>query len=197
MKAAGIGVTEGVLRHEAQKVTLGHVLRITQGRPAVTLKLAVGSDGLVPRGERGAPTWVTGELARAHAHLLRARSDAILVGRGTIMADNPSLTCLPLAWNAGRRCGLSWTGACARRPTRACSRTKWCRSGWSALPTKSRQTQQSWRNAAPRSFRLRSIPMAFPRSGRCWSGLQGAASRGFWSKGASRGARLSRCRPRR
>jgi len=93
MRAAGIEVTEGVLRDEACEVTLGHVLRVTEGRPAVTLKLAVGSDGRVPRGEAGAPTWITGDLARAHAHLLRARSDAILVGRGTVMADNPSLTC--------------------------------------------------------------------------------------------------------
>lgn len=93
MRAAGIEVTEGVLQAKAFTVTLGHVLRVTQGRPAVTLKLAIGADGLVPRGQRGASTWVTGELARAHAHLLRARADAILVGRGTIVADNPSLTC--------------------------------------------------------------------------------------------------------
>jgi diaminohydroxyphosphoribosylaminopyrimidine deaminase/5-amino-6-(5-phosphoribosylamino)uracil reductase len=93
LHAAGIEVTEGVLHDEACEVTLGHVLRVTEGRPAVTLKLAVGSDGRVPRGEAGAPTWITGDLARAHAHLLRARSDAILVGRGTVMADNPSLTC--------------------------------------------------------------------------------------------------------
>jgi diaminohydroxyphosphoribosylaminopyrimidine deaminase / 5-amino-6-(5-phosphoribosylamino)uracil reductase len=93
LRDAGIEVAEGVLQAKALAVTLGHVLRVTQGRPAVTLKLAVGSDGLVARGEHGAPTWVTGELARAHAHLLRARSDAILVGRGTIIADNPSLTC--------------------------------------------------------------------------------------------------------
>jgi diaminohydroxyphosphoribosylaminopyrimidine deaminase/5-amino-6-(5-phosphoribosylamino)uracil reductase len=93
LRAAGIEVTEGVRKSEALSVALGHVLRVTQGRPAVTLKLAVGSDGLVPRGEGGAPTWVTGELARAHAHLQRARADAILVGRGTVIADNPSLTC--------------------------------------------------------------------------------------------------------
>ena len=93
LRAAGIEVTEGVLHDEAYEVTLGHVLRVTEGRPAVTLKLAIGSDGLVPKGEGGAPTWITGDLARAHAHLLRARSDAIMVGRGTIMADNPSLTC--------------------------------------------------------------------------------------------------------
>jgi diaminohydroxyphosphoribosylaminopyrimidine deaminase/5-amino-6-(5-phosphoribosylamino)uracil reductase len=93
MREAGIEVKEGVLCAEACAVNLGHALRVTQGRPAVTLKLAVGSDGRVPRGKGGAPTWITGERARAHAHLLRARSDAILVGRGTLTADNPSLTC--------------------------------------------------------------------------------------------------------
>jgi diaminohydroxyphosphoribosylaminopyrimidine deaminase/5-amino-6-(5-phosphoribosylamino)uracil reductase len=93
MRQADIEVVEGVLQEEAEQLTLGHVLRVTEGRPAVTLKLALGSDLRVPRGEAGAPTWVTGDLARAHAHLLRARNDAILVGRGTIMADNPSLTC--------------------------------------------------------------------------------------------------------
>jgi diaminohydroxyphosphoribosylaminopyrimidine deaminase/5-amino-6-(5-phosphoribosylamino)uracil reductase len=93
LRDAGIEVVEGVLQDEALAVTLGHVLRITEARPEVTLKLAVGSDGLVPRGEGGIPTWVTGEAARAHAHLLRARADAILVGRGTVVADNPSLTC--------------------------------------------------------------------------------------------------------
>jgi diaminohydroxyphosphoribosylaminopyrimidine deaminase/5-amino-6-(5-phosphoribosylamino)uracil reductase len=92
LAAAGIEVTDGVLADEARGVALGHILRATEGRPAVTLKLAVGSDGLMPRGE-GAPAWITGADARAHGHLLRARNDAILVGRGTIEADNPSLTC--------------------------------------------------------------------------------------------------------
>jgi diaminohydroxyphosphoribosylaminopyrimidine deaminase / 5-amino-6-(5-phosphoribosylamino)uracil reductase len=92
LKKAGIEVEEGVLAPEAAAVALGHLLRVVLGRPAVTLKLAVGADGLMPRGE-GAPVWITGADARAHAHLLRARNDAILVGRGTIIADNPSLTC--------------------------------------------------------------------------------------------------------
>ena len=105
------------------------MLRVTEGRPAVTLKLAVGSDGRVPRGQHGAPTWVTGELARAHAHLLRARSDAILVGRGTVIADNPILTCrLP-----GMDCRSPVRVVLDRRlrtpAERACSRTRWCRSG--------------------------------------------------------------------
>jgi diaminohydroxyphosphoribosylaminopyrimidine deaminase/5-amino-6-(5-phosphoribosylamino)uracil reductase len=92
LRAAAIEVREGVFADNALEIVLGHVLRVTEGRPAVTLKLALGSDGLVPRGH-GSPTFVTGADARAHAHLLRARSDAILVGRGTITADNPSLTC--------------------------------------------------------------------------------------------------------
>jgi diaminohydroxyphosphoribosylaminopyrimidine deaminase/5-amino-6-(5-phosphoribosylamino)uracil reductase len=92
LAAAGIEVVEGVLAAEAALVALGHLLRVTEGRPAVILKLALGADGLMPRGD-GAPVWVTGPDARAHGHLLRARNDAILVGRGTILADNPSLTC--------------------------------------------------------------------------------------------------------
>jgi diaminohydroxyphosphoribosylaminopyrimidine deaminase / 5-amino-6-(5-phosphoribosylamino)uracil reductase len=89
---AGIEVKDNVLAEEAREVALGHILRVTENRPAVTLKLAVGSDGLMPKGE-GASVWITGPDARAHGHLLRARNDAILVGRGTILADNPSLTC--------------------------------------------------------------------------------------------------------
>src|SRR4029078_13204139 len=55
-------------------------------------KLAVGTDGRLPRG-KGTPVWITGPDARAHGHLLRAKHDAILVGRGPVLADNPSLTC--------------------------------------------------------------------------------------------------------
>jgi diaminohydroxyphosphoribosylaminopyrimidine deaminase/5-amino-6-(5-phosphoribosylamino)uracil reductase len=92
IKAAGIEVEEGALSKEAATVTLGHIMRVTEGRPAITLKLAVGADGLMPQGH-GAPVWITGEDARAHGHLLRARNDAILVGRGTVFADDPTLTC--------------------------------------------------------------------------------------------------------
>ena len=99
LASAGIEVREGVLAEQAEEVGLGHLLRVTEGRPAVTLKLAVGADGFIPKGE-GAPVWITGPDARAHAHLLRARNDAILVGRGTVVADNPSLTC----WLPGMSC---------------------------------------------------------------------------------------------
>lgn len=98
LRAAGIEVTEGVLAEEVARVTQGHLMRVAEGRPTVTLKLAVGADGLMPEGQ-GAPVWITGDDARAHAHLLRSRHDVILVGRGTVMTDNPALTCrLPGMW---------------------------------------------------------------------------------------------------
>jgi diaminohydroxyphosphoribosylaminopyrimidine deaminase / 5-amino-6-(5-phosphoribosylamino)uracil reductase len=92
LQRAGIEVAEGVLAADAASVTLGHLMRVTEGRPAVTLKLAVGADGRMPKGD-GEPVWITGPDARAHGHLMRAMNDAILVGRGTITADNPTLTC--------------------------------------------------------------------------------------------------------
>ncbi len=92
LREAGIEVVEDVLGSQGRYLVAGHTLRITSNRPMVQLKLAVGSDGLIPSGE-GTPVWVTGQQARAHGHLLRARADAILVGRGTLEADNPTLTC--------------------------------------------------------------------------------------------------------
>lgn len=92
LRAAGIEVATGILGLAARWMTLGHILRVTAGRPFVQLKLAVSSDGLVAPGQ-GRPVWVTGEVARARAHLLRARADAILIGRGTVLADDPTLTC--------------------------------------------------------------------------------------------------------
>ena len=92
LKREGIEVVEDVEAARAASVTFGHLMRVIEGRPAVTLKLAVGADGRVPQGD-GKPVWITGADARAHGHLLRAMNDAILVGRGTVFADNPHLTC--------------------------------------------------------------------------------------------------------
>ena len=93
LKAAGIEVVQACLEREGSDLARGHILRVTQNRPIVQLKLAVGADGLIPRGRDGAPKWATGDDARAHGHLLRARADAILVGHGTVVADDPALTC--------------------------------------------------------------------------------------------------------
>ncbi len=93
LDAAGIDVATQVLGAEARAVTLGHVQRVGERRPFVQLKIAVDGNGCVAAGRNGVPTWVTGRAARARGHLLRAQADAILIGSGTAVADNPSLDC--------------------------------------------------------------------------------------------------------
>lgn len=91
LRAAGIAVTTGVGAREAARAHRGHVLRVTQGRPAVTLKLARTADGFAAR-RSGPRLLITGERANARVHLLRAHADAVLVGIGTVLADDPLLT---------------------------------------------------------------------------------------------------------
>lgn len=93
IRAAGIEVLVGVAAGEARWVTLGHILRVTRNRPFVQIKVAVGANGLVPLGTAGQPYWITGSQARDAAHMLRAEADAIMVGAGTVAADDPELTC--------------------------------------------------------------------------------------------------------
>jgi diaminohydroxyphosphoribosylaminopyrimidine deaminase/5-amino-6-(5-phosphoribosylamino)uracil reductase len=90
LRRAGIEVTLGVAREAARRSLAGWLTRLELGRPRITLKLALSIDGKIalPSGES---KWITGEDARAHVHLERARSDMILVGRGTYVADQPRL----------------------------------------------------------------------------------------------------------
>jgi diaminohydroxyphosphoribosylaminopyrimidine deaminase / 5-amino-6-(5-phosphoribosylamino)uracil reductase len=92
LKAAGIQVELGVLADEAREVLAGYFMRQTQGRPLVTLKLASTLDGRIAT-KAGESRWITGEAARARGHLLRARHDAVMIGIGTALADDPELTC--------------------------------------------------------------------------------------------------------
>ena len=92
LREAGIEIDVGLFGTRARWVTLGHMLRQTEHRPFVQIKMAVSADGKVARGG-GAPVWVTGPAARADGHLLRAEADAILVGGGTARSDDPELTC--------------------------------------------------------------------------------------------------------
>lgn len=93
MRDAGIAVETGLRGEEAAWLTRGHILRVTQQRPFVQLKLALSADGEVPRGDAGQPAWVTSAEARAHGAMLRAEADAILVGARTLIDDDPELTC--------------------------------------------------------------------------------------------------------
>ncbi len=109
IRRAGVAVTRGIRAEEAHWLTRGHIVRVTERRPFVQLKIAVGADGKVPRGTGGAPLFVTGAEARARGHLMRAEADAILVGHGTVRDDDPDLTCrLPgLAERSPRRVVLA------------------------------------------------------------------------------------------
>ncbi|BCA59941.1 bifunctional diaminohydroxyphosphoribosylaminopyrimidine deaminase/5-amino-6-(5-phosphoribosylamino)uracil reductase RibD [Sphingomonas sp. HMP6] len=90
LREAGIAVDVGLRADEARSAMAGFLMRRTRGRPHVTLKLALSLDGATAL-ESGSSKWITGPGARAHAHLERARHEAILVGRGTIAADDPAL----------------------------------------------------------------------------------------------------------
>ncbi|MDB5521609.1 MAG: ribD [Tardiphaga sp.] len=91
LRAAGIVVDVGLLGDEAARDHAGHISRVVNKRPHVILKLAVSSDDKI--GLAGKPVAITGEETRSRVHLLRAQCDAILVGIGTVIADNPDLTC--------------------------------------------------------------------------------------------------------
>ncbi len=92
LREAGVEVLTGVLQAEARALNAGFMSRIQKQRPFVTLKLATTLDGRIalPSGES---KWITGEAARTHAHLVRAQHDAVMVGSGTVLADDPELSC--------------------------------------------------------------------------------------------------------
>ena len=92
LRAAGITVDVGPCAAEAAHDHAGHFRRIRDKRPHVILKLAVSADDKIGAPGRK-PLAITGEAARTQVHLLRARSDAILVGIGTVLSDDPLLTC--------------------------------------------------------------------------------------------------------
>jgi diaminohydroxyphosphoribosylaminopyrimidine deaminase / 5-amino-6-(5-phosphoribosylamino)uracil reductase len=92
LRSAGITVDVGLCAAEAAHDHAGHFRRIRDKRPHVILKLAVSSDDKIGAAGRK-PVAITGEAAKARVHLLRAQCDAILVGIGTVLADDPLLTC--------------------------------------------------------------------------------------------------------
>ncbi len=91
LKQAGLEVSGGVLEKECRAVNQPFIKRATVGLPYVTLKSAATLDGFIAT-STGESKWITGEAARGFAHLMRSRVDAIIVGIGTVMADDPLLT---------------------------------------------------------------------------------------------------------
>lgn len=92
LREAGIVVDTGIGQAAAADLNAGFLCRLQHGRPLVTLKLASSLDGRIAT-HGGESKWITGEAARARAHLLRAQHDGIMVGVGTAALDDPDLTC--------------------------------------------------------------------------------------------------------
>lgn len=90
LRDAGIEVETGVMASQAASSLSGFFSRLQRNRPYVTLKLATSLDGQIAMAD-GSSQWITGDAARAHTHVERARSDAILVGAGTARVDHPTL----------------------------------------------------------------------------------------------------------
>ena len=91
LRNAGISVEVGVLEHEVRSQLAAYLHHRSTGRPYVVLKMASTIDGRIAAAD-GTSKWITGQTARKRVHELRAQSDAIVVGAGTVRADNPSLT---------------------------------------------------------------------------------------------------------
>ncbi len=92
LRQAGIEVETGVCEAEAAELYYGFFLRQTEGVPEINVKIATSADGKITYAD-GSSKWITGEDARQYGHQLRAEHDAILTGIGTVLADDPELTC--------------------------------------------------------------------------------------------------------
>lgn len=92
LRAAGVTVEVGEGAKEAAEINAGFLIRVKEGRPLFRLKLASSLDGRIATAS-GESKWITGEAARNDGQRLRATHDAILVGAGTVTADDPELTC--------------------------------------------------------------------------------------------------------
>lgn len=91
LRKAGVEVTEGVLREEAERLNEVFIKYITTQKPFVILKVAMTLDGRIATAE-GSSRWITGEPARLEVHRLRSEVDAVMIGIGTVLADDPMLT---------------------------------------------------------------------------------------------------------
>ena len=118
--AAGIAVVGPVAARQARRDHLGHILRVTHGRPAVTVKMAQTTDGYAAHATGSKRLLVTGALANAAVHRMRAQHDAMMVGIGTALADDPLLT-VRLPGVAAHPARVSSTATCACRSMRP-----WC-----------------------------------------------------------------------
>lgn len=153
LEEAGIEVSAGVLAAEAGSLNHGFLTRVREGRPMVTLKLAASLDGRIATAT-GESRWITGPEARRFTHVMRARHDAVLVGAGTVRADDPSLTVRglgverqPVRVVLSRSLDLPLTGQLA---TTAGETPVWLCHGPDVDP----EILQAWRSRGARLFEI-------------------------------------------
>lgn len=107
LREAGLDVSVGICQEEARRIHAGHCLRMTQKRPFITVKMAETADHLAAGGKGEPRLLITGEETKAHVHIMRQQHDAVMVGRGTLVVDDPHLTIrLPGVWAQPWRIGL-------------------------------------------------------------------------------------------
>ncbi|MCS6986903.1 MAG: bifunctional diaminohydroxyphosphoribosylaminopyrimidine deaminase/5-amino-6-(5-phosphoribosylamino)uracil reductase RibD [Sphingomonadaceae bacterium] len=121
LREGGVDVVEDVGRPAAEDELLGFRRHVEDGRPEIALKLALSLDGRLAMAD-GRSRWLTGPVARAFGHALRARADAVVVGHGTFRVDRPELTVRLPGWT-GRQPARVVVGRPAAVPT-----------GWLAVP---------------------------------------------------------------
>lgn len=153
LRAAGVAVETGLLAEEARALQRGFLTRIRDGRPMVTLKLAMSLDGRIATAGKES-RWITGPEARRRVHAMRAAHDAVLIGAGTARADDPALTVRDLGADhqpvrvvAARGLDLPEDGALARTARQV---PVWLLHGASA-PAKARQM---WQDRGARLFEI-------------------------------------------
>ncbi|MGH7812954.1 MAG: bifunctional diaminohydroxyphosphoribosylaminopyrimidine deaminase/5-amino-6-(5-phosphoribosylamino)uracil reductase RibD, partial [Candidatus Binataceae bacterium] len=91
LRRAGVSVTVGVMEKDARALNAGFITRVTRGRPLVVLKLAMSLDGKIAASS-GDSKWISSAKSRDLVHRWRSECDAVMVGAGTVIADNPRLT---------------------------------------------------------------------------------------------------------
>ncbi|MAV87332.1 MAG: riboflavin biosynthesis protein RibD [Rhodospirillaceae bacterium] len=102
LKNSGIEVIENILTNESEFLNNGFFSKIVKSRPHITLKLATSLDGKIAT-KTGESKWITGKISRRYGHFLRMKHDAVLIGSGTALIDNPLLTCRITGINNIRR----------------------------------------------------------------------------------------------
>ena len=185
LAARGVDVDVGLLAAEARRLNEAWFHYVNTGRPWVMAKAACSLDGKIATAG-GESQWLTGEAARALGHRLRHRVDAIVVGIGTVLADNPQLTTRlrrgrgrdPIRIVLDSRLRLPLTSRLLHLDSEAPT--------WVASPARPRRMLSAlWRTPGPRSWCCRPTPAGW-LSRPCWTAWGPARCKASWWKGGPR-----------